>query len=141
MGYYWEPSSTTEKSPSSGRKIAALMIILMLIISSGIVILFNLIPEGLIPGPSGTQGNIRVAVIDSGLDVDFAIASRVGPQQSFISTANGYDETDDTTADSNPEDGSGSRVRHGTLVSNTILEQSVNVEIAVAKVIDSDGFA
>ncbi|MFW9849325.1 MAG: S8 family serine peptidase [Candidatus Thorarchaeota archaeon] len=139
MAYYWEPDSTYQKSSSSsGRKIAAIIIILMLVISSGVIILFNLLPS---IQQTGSEGQVRVAVIDSGLDVDFSIIGRVGPQQSFISPLYGYQTTDSSTADSNPDDGNGNTVSHGTLVAHTILENSNNAQIVVAKVIDSTGFA
>ncbi len=138
MNYYWEPSSTIQSSSSSGKKIAAVLIILMLVITSGVLVLFDLIP-GVVP--VGTEGDVRVAVVDSGLDVDLTISGRVGPQQSFVSTVYGYTTTDPSTTDSNPDDGSGSTVRHGTIVTQAILQNSDNVEIVVAKVIDSEGYA
>ncbi|MDF1539987.1 MAG: S8 family serine peptidase, partial [Candidatus Thorarchaeota archaeon] len=79
--------------------------------------------------------------IDSGLDVDFTISGRVAAQQSFILPMYGYSFTDTTTIDSNPDDGFGNRVRHGTIVSSTVLQNSDTAVIVNAKVIDSEGSA
>ncbi len=137
MALYWEtPPEQTAKS--SGKKIAAAIIILMIIISTGVITIFQLIPGGsLIP----TNGNVRVAIVDSGLDQDFYTSGRVVAEQSFILPQYGYDTTDTSTADSNPDDGSGNNVRHGTMVTRALVQNSDSAQIVVAKVIDSTGFA
>ncbi|MFW9908356.1 MAG: S8 family serine peptidase [Candidatus Thorarchaeota archaeon] len=139
MRYYYEPSYTKESSSSTGRKLAAVIIIFMILLTGGVISILQLLPNSIIP--PGTQEGVRVAVIDSGLDVDFSSGSRVVAQQSFILVEYGYDATDLTTTDSNPDDGQGNRVRHGTIVTQVILQTSQAAVIVNAKVIDQQGYA
>ncbi len=140
MAYYWDPGYIEQSSSSSsGKKIAAVVVILMIVISSGMVVLFQLVPGS---GSTGAPADgVRVAVLDSGLDADYTISGRVASQQSFILPMYGYSFSDTTTGDSNPDDGSGNRVRHGTIVSKTVLQNSATAVLVNAKVIASDGSA
>ena len=54
---------------------------------------------------------IRVAVIDSGIDIDHELETRVVAGKSFVNTAFGYIEDDNSTTDSSPGD-----VSHGTFI-------------------------
>ena len=46
--------------------------------------------------------DVRVAVIDSGIDIDKELETRVIAQKSFINTSYGYPETENDTNDSRP---------------------------------------
>ncbi|MHA1480673.1 MAG: S8 family peptidase [Candidatus Thorarchaeota archaeon] len=136
MSYYYE--TPANQTSSSAVKIIGIIVILMIVIASGIAMLFQFDPQ---IAPPGVDGDVKVAVIDSGLDVDFTIESRVAEQKSFVEPRYGYDVTDLTTTDSNPSDDAGGTVPHGTIVSRTVLQTSSNAIIVNAKVIDSDGGA
>lgn len=137
MALYWD-APPQESSKSSGKKIAAVIIILMIVISTGIIAIFQLIPNGIL---TPTDGNIRVAIVDSGLDQDYTTVGRVVAERSFILPQYGYEITDTTTSDSNPDDGAGNNVKHGTMVTRMLVQNSDSAKIVVAKVIDSTGYA
>ncbi|MFX1578716.1 MAG: S8 family serine peptidase, partial [Promethearchaeota archaeon] len=129
MDYYWQTTSPREKR-SSGTKIIATIIILMILISSGLAFIIQFAPE--IIG-SGTK--VRVAVLDSGIDVGFGLQTRIVAEKSFIAPQYGYDYTDATTTDATPED-----VPHGSLTASLIAE-TPNTQIVNGKVIDQNGTA
>ncbi|MHA3962086.1 MAG: S8 family peptidase [Candidatus Thorarchaeota archaeon SMTZ1-45] len=126
--YYWHGPPRQEKS--SGTRIIAVIIILMLVISTGLVFIIQTGP--LADGPST---KVRVAVLDSGINIGVALQGRVVEQRSFIETQYGYNETDETTADSYPEN-----VPHGTLVA-TLVAETANAEIVNGKVLSESGSA
>ncbi|MCK4484800.1 MAG: S8 family serine peptidase, partial [Candidatus Thorarchaeota archaeon] len=131
MSNYWEPDiGPKESSSSSGIKILAVIIVLMLVIAGGVIVIFRMIP--LTTPPSG----VRVAVLDTGIDIDFALQGRVVSQKSFITVENGYDMNDDSTADSKPD-----TIPHGTLVAKTLVSDSESAMIVNARVLDLDGSA
>ncbi len=138
---YWEADSTYRRTPSSSnptKKIIAALVIIILMISSGIILMM----QNYNPFTPGTPtGEVKVAVLDSGLDIDFSMQGRVAEQQSFILPMYGYEETDTSTTDSNPSDGAGNNVKHGTLVTQAVLQESQSAIIVNAKVIGSDGVA
>ncbi|MHA1577157.1 MAG: S8 family peptidase, partial [Candidatus Thorarchaeota archaeon] len=137
MSSYYEMQPVDQTS-SPAIKIIGIIVILMIVIASGIAMLFQFEPP---INPPGAGGDVKVAVIDSGLDIDFTIENRVAEQKSFVEPLYGYDITDLTTDDSNPSDDLGNTVPHGTVVSRTVLQTSSSAIIVNAKVIDSDGGA
>lgn len=130
MSYYWEPARTPKKqSSSNGTKIIAAIIILMVVVSTGLIFVTNL-------GPAATQGaeaRVRVAVLDSGIDIDSSLQGRVVAEASFVTLENGYDVEDLTTSDSRPQD-----VPHGTIIAKQLIT-TPNVDIVNGKVIGTDG--
>jgi hypothetical protein len=127
--YYWQTTSPREEK-SGGLKIIAIIIILMIIISTGLVVIIQIRPA--VNSPSS---KVRVAILDSGVDVGTTLQGKVVAEKSFIEPQYGYDTTDLTTTDSRPEN-----VPHGTLVASLVTE-APNVEIVNAKVMGSDGAA
>ncbi len=101
---------------------------MMIVVSTGLVFSTTFEPNGTAP-----TTKIRVAVLDSGLDVDFSIQSRVVAEASFITLDNGYDFEDISTTDSRPEN-----VPHGTIIARQILTYP-NVEIVNGKVLSQNG--
>ncbi|MFW9847234.1 MAG: S8 family serine peptidase [Candidatus Thorarchaeota archaeon] len=126
--YYQSPKKS---SSSSSLKIIAIVIIVMLVVSGGLFLLLP--PGGLAPQP---EQEVRVAVIDSGIDVDFTLQNRMGPQQSFILPLYGYEATESSVEDSSPND-----IPHGTIVAKTVAANSPNAVIVNAKVLASSGVA
>ncbi len=127
--YYWQrPPPRDEKS--SGKKIIAAVIILMIVISTGLVFLLQAGPFS-----TGPRTKVRVAVLDSGINIGFSLQGRVVAERSFIETQYGYDTADTSTTDSWPEN-----VPHGTLVAQLVAE-TPNAEIVNGKVMGADGSA
>ncbi|MBY8998397.1 MAG: S8 family serine peptidase [Candidatus Thorarchaeota archaeon] len=127
--YYWQ-TTTPQEEKSSGTKIIAVIVILMITISSGLIFILQVVPLG-----GGPSTEVRVAVLDSGIDIDLALQGRVVEEKSFIEPQYGYDETDITTTDSRPEN-----VPHGTLVA-TLVAETPNAQIVNGKVMGEDGTA
>jgi hypothetical protein len=130
MSFYWEPASTQKKSRSNGTRIIAVIIILMIIVSTGLALFVYFGQQNI-----GPREQVRVAVLDSGINVDFSLAGRVVAEQSFVTLANGYNASDTTTTDSKPDN-----VSHGTLVAKQIAT-STNTLILNGKILDSGGSA
>ena len=130
MAYYWEPASTPKKKSSNGTRIIAVIIILMIVVSTGLVFVSNIGPESSAPATK-----IRVAVLDSGIDLDIGLQERVVAEESFITISNGYDLEDLSTTDSRPHD-----VPHGTIIAKQ-LATSPNIEIVNGKVLGDEGTA
>ena len=127
--YYWQTTSPREEK-SGGLKIIAIIIILMIIISTGLVVIIQIRPAANSP-----SSKVRVAVLDSGIDVGTTLQGKVVAEKSFIELQYGYNTTDLTTTDSRPEN-----VPHGTLVASLVAE-APNAEIVNAKVMGTDGAA
>ncbi|MHA2396744.1 MAG: S8 family peptidase [Candidatus Thorarchaeota archaeon] len=130
MDPYWQPTSPKTKK-SSGTKIFAAIMILMIIISSGLGLLIQFGPFD----DGGPRSKVRVAVLDSGIDIGLSLQGRVVAEKSFIELQYGYDETDLSTTDSHPED-----TPHGTMVATLVAETS-NAEIVNGKVLGVNGTA
>jgi hypothetical protein len=130
MDYYWQPTSTP-KSKTDGRKIIAAIIILIVVISTGLVYVLQGGPYG----GNGSRSQVRVAVLDSGIDLDLALQGRVVEQKSFIEAQYGYELADATLTDSRPEG-----VPHGTMVAELVSE-TPNTLIVNGKVLSQDGIA
>ncbi|MHA2355535.1 MAG: S8 family peptidase [Candidatus Thorarchaeota archaeon] len=125
---YYEPRP---KKSSSSLKLIAAIIIVMLVASGG---LFIILPLGdLLPGP---QEPVKVAVVDSGIDVDLTLDGRVGAQKSFVLPRYGYPATETDLGDSSPGGN-----QHGTIVAKAVAANSANAVILNAKVLASDGIA
>jgi hypothetical protein len=125
---YYEPRP---QKKSSSLRIIALMVIIMLVASGG---LFLLLPIGnLFPGP---QEPIKVAVVDSGIDIDLTTEGRVGAQKSFVLPRYGYPLPETDVSDSKP-DGN----QHGTIVAKAVAANSANAVLLNAKVLASTGVA
>jgi hypothetical protein len=126
---YWEISERgPRRSSSPATKLVAAILILLLVISSGIVLLVQLIPN--------VQTQVRVGVLDSGVNESGRLQGRVVAARSFISTEYGYNVSENSTADSRPDD-----VPHGTLVATAIVEESQHSVIVNGRILDSNGSA
>ncbi|MCJ7817740.1 MAG: S8 family serine peptidase, partial [Candidatus Thorarchaeota archaeon] len=131
MAFYWEPASTPKKQTSSnGTRIIAVIIILMVVVSTGLVYITTIGPAN-----TGPATKVRVAVLDSGIDLDIGLQGRVVAEASFVSFENGYDVEDLSTTDSRPQD-----VAHGTIIARQ-LATSPNIEILNGKVMGDEGSA
>ncbi|MHA1288013.1 MAG: S8 family peptidase [Candidatus Thorarchaeota archaeon] len=87
------------------------------------------------PTYSEPELDIRVAIIDSGIDLDAELETRVIAQKSFINTSYGYSENDNDTSDSRPGNSF-----HGTYIAKIIAEGFPDAGIINAKVVDdTDG--
>jgi hypothetical protein len=73
---------------------------------------------------------IRVAVIDSGVDIDAELETRVIAARSFVNTTYGFDTDDNLTSDSSPGNSP-----HGTYVAKIIAAEAPDVAIVNAKVV------
>ncbi|MBD3158996.1 MAG: S8 family serine peptidase, partial [Candidatus Lokiarchaeota archaeon] len=132
MHRYWEPDQPSRKETKTDtKKLVAAVIIILLLLTTAIALLSGLLPETPIEGQ-----NVRVAVLDTGVDQTLDLQGRIGPQRSFVSAQYGYDSTDSTVGDSKPSD-----IAHGTMVAEMIAEESNNAVIVNAKVIGSGGSA
>jgi hypothetical protein len=127
--YYWRKPPTKDRS--SGTRIIAAIMILMIIISSMLVLLVQIGPFG----GDGPRSKVRVAVLDSGIDIGLSLQGRVVEEKSFIEPQYGYDEIDSSTTDSQPEN-----TPHGTMVAILVAE-APNAEIVNGKVLGSNGSA
>ncbi len=117
------------KDPVRRRGTAILIITIIIVASIGI---FQSIP----PSYPEPELDVRVAVIDSGINIDTELETRVIAQQSFINKTYGYTFSDNTTTDSMP-----SGTSHGTFIAKIIADQAPNAGIVNAKVVASDDVA
>jgi hypothetical protein len=76
---------------------------------------------------------VRVAVIDSGIDIDQELETRVISGKSFVNTTYGYTNDDNSTSDSSP-----GNVPHGTYVAKIIASEAPDAAIVNAKVVSED---
>jgi len=79
---------------------------------------------------------VRVAIIDSGIDISQELETRVVAEKSFVNTSFGYSETDNSTTDSNP-----GGVTHGTYIANIIASEAPDAALVNAKVVTSSDIA
>jgi hypothetical protein len=73
---------------------------------------------------------IRVAVIDSGIDIDQELETRVVAAKSFVNRTYGFETDDNSTSDSNP-----GNTPHGTYIAKIIASEAPDVAIVNAKVV------
>ncbi len=79
---------------------------------------------------------VRVAIIDSGININEELETRVIAEKSFVNTSLGYSETDNTTTDSSPRG-----VTHGTYVATIIASEAPDAALVNAKVVSSNDIA
>ena len=79
---------------------------------------------------------VRVAIIDSGIDISQELETRVVAEKSFVNTSFGYSENDNSTTDSNP-----AGVTHGTYIANIITSEAPDAALVNAKVVASSDIA
>lgn len=79
---------------------------------------------------------VRIAIIDSGININQELESRVIASRSFVNTSLGYPETDNSTTDSSP-----SGVTHGTFVATIIANEAPDAALVNAKVVSSNDIA
>jgi len=123
MAYYWEPASIPKKKSSNGTKIIAAIVIMLVVMTTGLIFVTNPGSQTITP-----QSRVRVAVLDSGVDIDLSLQGRVVASASFVTHENGYDIEDLSTTDSKPDN-----VPHGTLISKQLVT-SPNIDIVNGKV-------
>lgn len=104
---------------------------MMIVVSAGIFYVVTVGPNDYIT----PKAKVRVAILDSGIDVDLGLQNRVVAAKSFITVANGYNYTDLTVSDSRPDD-----VAHGTIIAKQIATSS-NIDIVNGKVLGISGTA
>ena len=80
--------------------------------------------------------SVRVAIIDSGVNINQELETRVVSARSFVSKSLGYPETDNSTSDSSPDD-----VTHGTYIALIIASEDPDAALVVAKVVSSENIA
>jgi hypothetical protein len=126
--YYWEPAKAPKKkSRSSGTKIIAAIVIMLVVMTTGLIFVIN-------PGAQTTtvQARVRVAVLDSGIDIDIGLQGRVVAETSFVTTEYGYTIEDVSTTDAKPQN-----VPHGTLIAKQLATYP-NIDILNGKVMGAD---
>ncbi len=79
---------------------------------------------------------VRVAIIDSGININQELSTRVVSEKSFVNTSFGYPDNDNTTTDSSP-----GGVTHGTFIANIIASEDPNAALVNAKVVASNDVA
>ena len=106
------------------------MVITLIIIASTVTVVF-------LPRAFGFADlSVRVAVVDSGVEKDSLLFSRVVAEKSFVNSSYGYRVSDDSVIDSMPGD-----EKHGTHVAKIIAENAPNAAIINAKVVDENNTA
>jgi len=126
MRFYIISGMMVDGEPTRSRGTALLVITIIIIATLAYL---QTIPQTY----SDPELDVRVAIIDSGINIDYELQTRVLSQKSFINSSYGYSETDNDTTDSMP---GGSP--HGTYIAKIIAEESPDAEIINAKVV-SDG--
>ncbi|RDE14127.1 MAG: hypothetical protein C4K48_07355 [Candidatus Thorarchaeota archaeon] len=124
------PSMVDDSVEPTRRRGTAILVITIITIASLLVIQY--IPR-IYPEP-GLE--VRVAIVDSGINVDTELRPRVLAERSFVNTTFGYSSSDNLTSDSYP---SGSP--HGTYIAKIIAQEAPNAGIVNAKVVGSDNYA
>ncbi|TFF91647.1 hypothetical protein EU545_03350 [Candidatus Thorarchaeota archaeon] len=114
-----------------GRSRGTILLVLTIIVVSGFTLVQS-IPKTYAP----EDLRVRVAVIDSGVNVDRELGSRIVAERSFINASLGYSTTDNSTADSAP-----GGTTHGTYIARIITRNAPNAAIVNAKVISSSNTA
>jgi len=108
-----------------------------------VLLIFTIIVVGSIAGlyaapPTFTIPNlaVRVAIIDSGIDINQELETRVVAEKSFVNTSFGYPETDNSTTDSKP-----GGAAHGTIIATIISSEDPDAALVNAKVVSSSDIA
>ena len=112
--------------PTRRRGTALLVITIITVATVGIL-------QAIPPTFPEPELDVRVAIIDSGINIDSELETRVVAQRSFINISYGYIESDNDTADSSP----GGNL-HGTYIAKIIAEESPDAGIINAKVVSDN---
>lgn len=82
--------------------------------------------------PTYTEPNlaVKVGIIDSGINIEQELETRVVAERSFVNTTYGYSEDDNLTTDSSPRG-----VPHGTYVARIIAAEAPDAALVNAKVV------
>ena len=80
--------------------------------------------------------NVRIGIIDSGINRDASLETHIVAQKSFVNSSYGYPITDNTTTDSEP-----SGTSHGTYICKIIAARAPDAGIVIAKVVSKDDVA
>ena len=113
------------------RRRGTTILVISIIVISSLGLLQSIPPD--YPEP---ELDVRVAIIDSGINIDSELATRVIAQRSFINTSYGYPTTDISTHDSTPH----GRL-HGTYIAKIVAKESPDAGIVNAKVVGDDDSA
>jgi hypothetical protein len=111
------------------RRGSALLVIAVLIVASSAIIIF-------IPHITPPFLQVRVAIIDSGINHEESLLARIVAEKSFINPDNYYETIDNSTEDSYPNGN-----LHGTYVARIITKGTSNAAIVNAKVVTSNNKA
>ncbi|TFG34895.1 hypothetical protein EU527_00905 [Candidatus Thorarchaeota archaeon] len=117
------------KDPTRRRGSALLVTTIIIIASIGVLQAIPIV----YPEPNL---DVRVAVIDSGINIDTELESRVIAQMSFVNTTYGYPQSDSSITDSAP-----SGTTHGTYISKIIASRAPHAGIVNAKVVAKNDLA
>jgi len=80
--------------------------------------------------------NVRIGIIDSGINRDVTLETHIVAQKSFVNSSYGYPVNDTTTTDSEP-----SGTSHGTYISRIIATRAPDAGIVNAKVVSKNDIA
>ncbi len=80
-----------------------------------------------------SQASVRVAVLDSGMNIDLTLQGKVVAERSFVLPEFGYNISDPSVSDSSPQG-----TPHGTLVAKGIVQASGNALLVNAKVMGQE---
>jgi hypothetical protein len=108
---------------------SALLVISLIIVATSIVVVF-------FPISTSLHLQVRVAVVDSGINQEEGLHSRIVAEKSFITLENNYEDIDNSTVDSYPNGN-----LHGTYVARIISENTANAALINAKVVNSENEA
>ena len=108
-----------------------------------VLLLFTIIVVGSIAGLYAAPQTytvpdlaVRIAIIDSGININEELETRVVSEKSFVNTSYGYIETDNSTTDSSP-----GGVTHGTYIATIIASEAPDAALVNAKVVASSDVA
>ena len=79
---------------------------------------------------------VRIAIIDSGININEELETRVVAASSFVNSSYGYSESENSTNDSNPQG-----ITHGTIIAEIIASEAPDAALVNAKVVSSDDIA
>ena len=113
------------------RRRGTVLLLSTIIIIGSIAGLYMIPPTYSIPDLA-----VRVAVIDSGININQELEPRVVAERSFVNTSYGYSEDDNSTMDSSPLG-----IPHGTYVATIIASEATDAALVNAKVVAENDVA
>jgi hypothetical protein len=113
------------------RRRGTVLLLSTIIIIGSIAGLYMIPPTYSIPDLA-----VRVAIIDSGININQELKPRVVAERSFVNTSYGYSEDDNSTMDSNPLG-----IPHGTYVATIIASEATDAALVNAKVVAENDVA